>query len=106
MYQSAFSATGAGAAGGGAATTSAFDADVKLAVDTFGTRPESKSRILDLAARFRGEIGEHGIRSMAPGSFFEVCEGNLALNPDGGSVDYWRRKARLKAQAAANGKGN
>ena len=65
---------------GSAPGLSAFDAEVKRAVETFGARPEVKARIHDLAARFKSN-GEHFVRNLAAGQFFETCSGEPSINP-------------------------
>lgn len=74
----AYGALATGVNGGPAPT--AFDADVKKAVETFGQRPEVKARILDLAAGFRAE-GETFVRSLGEGEFFKTCQGTPSINP-------------------------
>jgi hypothetical protein len=66
--------------GAGAPTGSAFDADVKKAVETFGATPDRKQRVYALAAQAR-ENGELFVRSLAPGEFFSICQGDASINP-------------------------
>lgn len=54
------------------------DPDLKKAMDTYGTRPETKAKIVELYQGWR-DMGEGFRRSV--GSFFDVCQGHPEINP-------------------------
>jgi len=81
---------------------SPHEAAKKRALETFGAIPGANQRINELYGQFMAQ-GDHFLRSADPESFFEVCEGTPSVNPECGTIDYYRRKARLAA-AAKNGK--
>lgn len=64
-------------ASGAVMTGTPFDTEVKNAVETFGARPDTKAKIMDLANQFRSQ-GEHFCRST---SFYDYCRGTPDINP-------------------------